>query len=57
MRYDIYVEKIEHKEVIEVQIEDLEKEIIKNTDLNIKKIEKIDRSKLKNKSLRKLTPN
>ena len=56
-RKEGYVEKIEHKEVIEVQIEDLEKEIIKNTDLNIKKIEKIDRSKLKNKSLRKLTPN
>jgi hypothetical protein len=55
-RSEGYVEKIEIEEVIEVQIEDLKTEINKNTDLDLKKLKKIDRSKLKNKSLKKLTP-
>jgi lipopolysaccharide export system protein LptA len=55
-RKEGYVEKIEIEEVIEVQIEELETEINKNTSLDLKKLKKIDRSKLKNKSLKKLTP-
>lgn len=51
-----YVEKIEIEEVIEVQIEELETEINENSGLDLKKLKKIDRSKLKNKSLKKLTP-
>lgn len=53
-RNEGYVEKIEVEEIIEVNIDEIEDEIIRDTNLDPKKIENLDRSKLQNKSLKKL---